>query len=241
VGVLWRWHRRFGLLAAFFLLVLAVTGIVLNHTAALALDKRFIDWPWLSAMYGDNSANLPAYALAGRWLSRAANGMVYLDDIAVAPCSGKLVGALSHDDLLYAGCADALLLLTRDGALVESVNASTGLPTPLQALGLVDGQVVLQSADNWWLADLERLVFDAPAPPGAAVSGQLVPARLPAVIRARIPAPQQWLTWERMLLDLHSGRLFGRLGVLWVDLMGVLLGCLALSGFAMWWLHRRRA
>ena len=59
-------------------------------------------------------------------------------------------------------------------------------------------------------------------------------------IRDEIPAPEAWLSWERVLLDVHSGRLFGRLGVLWVDLVGVLLGGLAMSGIAMWWLHRRR-
>ena len=60
VGLLWRWHRRLGLLAALFVLVVAVTGIVLNHTSGLALDRRFVDWSWLNAVYGDHSGELPA-------------------------------------------------------------------------------------------------------------------------------------------------------------------------------------
>ena len=44
----------------------------------------------------------------------------------------------------------------------------------------------------------------------------------------------------RLLLDVHSGRIFGRAGVLWVDVVGVLLGTLATSGTLMWLLHRRR-
>ena len=37
VGLLWRWHRRLGLLAALFVLLVASSGIVLNHTAGFGL------------------------------------------------------------------------------------------------------------------------------------------------------------------------------------------------------------
>ena len=74
VGILWRWHRRLGIFAAVFVVVLAASGIVLNHSSGLGLDRSFVDWPWLSKAYGDNSADLPAFNLGERWLSRAANG-----------------------------------------------------------------------------------------------------------------------------------------------------------------------
>jgi hypothetical protein len=239
VGVLWRWHRRLGVLAAVFALVLAGTGIALNHVSELGLDRRFVDWPWLSRAYGDTSADLPAFQLGAHWLSRAADGRIYLDTREVAPCSGKLVGALESGGLLYAACADELLVITGEGELVESLNHSTGLSTPLTAIGLAGSQLLLQAAGTWWLADLDRVDFSASAPGGAVIS-QLAPGRLPDAVRQGIPAPDAWLSWERLLLDLHSGRLFGRLGVLWVDLVGVLLASLAMSGIAMWWLHRRR-
>jgi len=240
VGLLWRWHRRLGVLAAFFVLVLSATGIVLNHTAELGLDRRFIDWPWVIKAYGDDSGNLPAFQLGEHWLTRAANGRVYFDAQEVAPCSGKLVGAVVAGELLYAGCAEELLLITDSGELVESVNASTGLPVPLQAVGLIESQIVVQAGGIWWLADLDLMDFSHRAPAGGAVIRQLVPDQLPDAMRAKIPVPDQWLNWERLLLDLHSGRVFGRVGVLWVDGVGVLLVGLAVSGIAMWWLHRRR-
>jgi hypothetical protein len=240
VGLLWHWHRRVGVLAAFFVLVLVITGIVLNHSTALGLDRNFVDWPWLSQAYGDDSSDQPAFQLGNRWLSRAANGHVYLDAREVTPCRGKLVGALTSGGMLLAGCAEELLIITDSGELVESVSASTGLPSPLQAIGLVDEQVTLQVDGDWWLADLDQMDFSHRAPAGGAVIRQLVPDRLPEDIRQNIPVPDQWLTWERLLLDLHSGRLFGRAGVLWVDGVGVLVGSLATSGTAMWFLHRRR-
>ena len=42
------------------------------------------------------------------------------------------------------------------------------------------------------------------------------------------------LTFERVLLDLHSGRIFGRAGPLVMDAAAVLFIALALTGFWMW-------
>lgn len=244
VGWLWRWHRRLGLLAALFALMLATTGIVLNHSSELGLDRQLVGSPLLRGVYGDNSAYLPAYKVGGNWLFRAANGRVYLDGLEVAPCRGQLVGALRADGLLYAACAEELLLLTQSGELVESVTASTGLPVAVTGAGLVEiepgeTRVAVQSGNSWWLADLEQMDFGETAAGGSFIR-QLAPGRLPATIRNSIPAQEDWLNWERLLLDLHSGRLFGLAGVLAVDAAGLLLGSLALSGVAMWWLHRRR-
>ena len=230
VGVLWRWHRRLGVLAALFVLMLSVTGIVLNHSSGLGLDRTFVDWPWLSRAYGDGSADLPAYQPGQNWVFRAANGLVYFNTTEVAPCSGHLVGALQAGELFIAACAEELLLITPDGELLEAVNTSAGLPVPVLGVGRVEADAVLQTGAGWWLADLDSIDFSEPAPAGV----------LPQVIRDDIPAQESWLSWERLLLDLHSGRLVGPLGVLLVDLIGVVLAILAMSGLAMWWLHRRR-
>jgi hypothetical protein len=239
VGLLWRWHRRLGVVAAAFVLMLSVTGIVLNHTPELGLDRRFIDWPWLIGAYGDGSADLPAFKPGAHWLYRAANGQVYFDATEVAPCNGELIGALQAGDMLIAACREEVLLITPAGELVETISASTGLAVPLRGVGLVDGDVFLQTADSWFLADLDRMDFSEPAPGGVLIQ-QLAPGVLPQAIRRDIPAQESWLTWERLLLDLHSGRVIGPIGVLIVDAIGVVLAVLAMSGLAMWWLHRRR-
>jgi len=76
VGYLWHWHRRVGVVVAIFAVLLAVTGIVLNHTAQLGLDRSFVPWPWLMKVYGDDSSDLPAFQLGDRWLTRASNDRV---------------------------------------------------------------------------------------------------------------------------------------------------------------------
>lgn len=239
IGLLWRWHRRTGVAICLFVLVLAATGVLLNHSTGLGLDGRFVHWQWLTRHYGDDSGDLRAFPVDGRWLSRAIDGRLYLDSAEVATCHGELVGVALVEPLLLAACEEELVLLTRSGELVESLTASTGLPVPLAGLGLFEGAVALRSSGQWVLADLDSLTFEQ-RPPAGSMIPQLTAGKLPADIQQNIPAPARWLTWERVLLDLHSGRILGGAGVWLVDGVGVLLICIAFSGVTMWWFHRRR-
>jgi len=239
VGTLWRWHRRLGLAAFVLLLMLAMTGIALNHSDRLGLDQQVVGARFVQKLYGVEPVAIPAYRLGERWLSRAPSGTVYLDAQPVAPCRGELVGAAELDGLLYAGCELEFLVITPAGQLVESFTPGTGLPERLSAVGLVGDSLALAAGGQWVLADFDRATFSAAVEPGAAVV-QIAPGALPEPLRSRIPQGLEWMTWERVLLDIHSGRLAGPFGVLLVDAAGVLLCLLAASGVFMWWLRRRR-
>jgi hypothetical protein len=238
VGFFWRWHRRIGLTAAILALVLAVTGIALNHSPDLSLDQRFVKGSWVYGLYGDDTQQLPAYRAGEHWLYRSAAGQVYLDSAELAPCQGELTGALELAGLFYIACTDELLLATSAGELVEAITASTGLPAPLSGIGVSSGQPLIQTGGRWLVADLDQLVFNQSAPQGAIIE-QLAPGHLPESLRQAMPHRDNWLTWERLLLDIHSGRLAGRAGVLLADFTGLMLCLLGFSGVAMWWLHRR--
>ena len=84
-----------------------------------------------------------------------------------------------------------------------------------------------------------RRVGDEVADPQSVVDSQ--PQAMPEAFGERLEQRSAWLNWERALLDFHSGRLFGRAGVWLVDIAGVLLCILALSGVTLWWLHRKRS
>ena len=46
------WHRRLGLSALALVIILAITGIMLNHTEELELDESFVSSSWLLNWYG---------------------------------------------------------------------------------------------------------------------------------------------------------------------------------------------
>jgi len=46
------WHRYLGLASALFVIILSITGILLNHTESLRLDERPVAQRWLLNIYG---------------------------------------------------------------------------------------------------------------------------------------------------------------------------------------------
>ncbi len=239
VSLLWRWHRRLGLAASAFVLFLALSGIALNHSSGLALDHTRVSSSLVYALYGVEPPAPRAYRAADYWVSQVAGEELYFDAQPVARCSGELVGALAQGDYLVLACAEEVLLFTADGELLESLGIGAGLPVPLQALGREAGGLLLKAGGQFYPFDPDLPDF-VPRPEAGDEVQLVQAAELPAELAGQLPGGLDWLTWERVLLDLHSGRLAGPLGVALVDALGVILCVLGLSGFAMWWLHRRR-
>lgn len=228
-----RWHRRLGVLAALFVIVLAFTGFALNHASALQLDRLVIRSPQVLSWYGiDLPERIDGFALNGRWLSRVADGL-FLDDRQVATCRSELVGAIAFDDQLAVACQRELLLFTAEGLLVDRIDPTYRLPVPVQALGLAQGRLVLRVRDR-----LLRVLPEAPEfiPLESDAVAWSRPEPLPgSLVETLAPfAAGDDLTLERLVLDLHSGRLLGIRGVWLMDAVAVAMVVLALTGLMAW-------
>lgn len=236
------WHRRVGLTAAPFVLLLVVTGVLLNRTDSLELGRRTVDSEWLLDWYGMDAGEDPvSFAAGDAWVSWLA-GRLYLDGAAVADNAGPLAGAIWREPAVVAATAEAVYLFTADGELIEKARP-VGVPQPVESLAAgPGGTIVLGAASGAWSSDLDLVEWRETAP-GAVSWARPEPA--PAAIADRIAESYRGagLPWERVLLDLHSGRLFGRFGSLVMDAAGVFLVLLAVSGAYNWlqvWRGRRR-
>lgn len=232
---LYIWHRYLGLLAALFILVLATTGILLNHTHDLGLDQRHIQAAWLLDAYGIRAPQPRSYAAGTHWIS-AVGQRVYFDEQEIAHDT-QLHGALFNGQLIAVVLDSAIVLFTPDGVHVENI------PTPapvVDAARTNNDELLIQTSTGWWQTDGRFLTWSAPDKDN--IRFALAPTVAPEHLQAAL---QQYyrgaaLSWERVLLDLHSGRLFGKLGRYLMDAAGVLLILLALSGFVVWWQRRRQ-
>ena len=74
-----RWHARIGFAAVLFFLILAVTGLALNHGSDLGLDGRFVHAEWLARWYGIKSEPPHHVFRSRRHVLAAANGRWLLD------------------------------------------------------------------------------------------------------------------------------------------------------------------
>ncbi|MGB1455957.1 PepSY-associated TM helix domain-containing protein [Spongiibacter marinus] len=229
-----RWHRRIGVLLAIFVVNLVVTGIAINHSSGLSLNERHVDQEWLLSLYGINAAEQRSFLVGDNYLSQAGDSGLYIGKQALLSCEGALLGAVALVSEIYALCEDRLLVFSQDAALLDDLSAAYGLPEGLQSLAEKNGRLYLRDRHRVYQYDPLSLQFTIADEPPATIwaKASTPPLELDNFLQQRHRGKGP--SWERVLLDLHSGRLFGDLGVWVVDIAAVALLLIALSGVWVW-------
>ena len=235
---LWRWHKRAGLAAAAILLLVTVTGILLNHTSELSLARKYVGQSWLLSFYGIPEPQLVTHKLRDSTITGDDKGQLYWGAEPLEVCRGALKGAARFDTGFIVACEQELLFFDERGRLVEKVSATYGLPTPVEQLGECDEHICIRTPRRMFELDIKALSFNPlmGVTPVWSETSSLKEASRQAIYAL---SRGQGLSWERVMLDLHSGRLFGTAGVWLVDIAAILLLFLALSGFVLWYQHMR--
>jgi hypothetical protein len=231
-----RWHRRLGVAAAALVAVVAVTGVLLNHADRFGLDRRNVSAQWLMAWYGMEAPAAPTgYATEDGWVTQVGDA-IHLDDLALAHGVDALKGAAAIAAGLVVATTDALMLFTADGRLVERLGEAA-LPGGIEAIGRApDGLLALRTPRGAFVADRSLLTWY----PATVPVRWVLPARLPPEPRALLARAHHGagLPWSRVLLDLHTGRIFGRWGPLAMDAAALGLLVIAATGLLHWFRHR---
>lgn len=235
------WHRTAGLFAAVFLLILTVTGLLLMQADDLGLDARYVSNDRMLDWYGIRPAPPPlTFAANNHWITQVGSRL-YFDSTFLLNLDAQLIGvALAADEILVATTSD-LLLLTADGNVAERLDETAGMPHTVTHIGTTpDGSIVLNSLDGQFIFDPTSARFRS-ADAKLRVRWQdpaLAPAEMIEVINRGYRGAG--LSLERIIIDLHTGRLLGALGVALVNVASLLLLVLICSGI-MLWLGRARA
>lgn len=233
------WHRRLGIASAILVVLVAATGILINHSNELKLDTAHVNQAWLLDHYGIKAPN-QIMVFATEPLLAASDNLLWLKDKPVLEAQGPLLGALAYGNHYVAIDDQHLYLLDQAGNLLEQQSRATGLPQDLSALALVpqgdSQQLWLNTASGSYLSDADLIDWQAAKPlapldwqtPLANETTSGVSQRLSLAARA------MHLNWERVLLDLHSGRIIGLPGTLMMDLVALSLIFMAISGLYLW-------
>ena len=230
-----RLHRSLGAGAAVFIIFMVLSGLAINHSNRLGLDHRHVSRPFLLDWYGLEGPELiHSFDTGGDWLSFAGS-QLYLNGSAIATIENG-VGAVSGSDMLIAAGSEELLLLDHEGNLIERIAWESPGAGSIESIGLLtDGRVAVHSANQVWIADAELL--DWQRANDVTVSPQWsLPDTAPGALRQTIAQHYrgEGPSLERVLLDFHSGRIFGSIGILIYDLLALAVGFLAISGLIFW-------
>jgi len=233
---LYLWHRYMGLSAALLVMILALTGIFLNHTEKFKLDSQFIENPWLLDWYDiEPPQRIISYVAKNNTVSLVED-QLYLNKQFISGHYDSLAGAIYFQDMIVVAIDKQLLLFTTEGELIERLIDINGQSLTLGAIGKIGDDLVIIQTDHTLLTDVDFNHWQSPS------TQQLANAQWSSPSGLSIEAQQQLthryraniLTLERIMLDLHSGRIMGNTGVLIMDAAAVILLLLSLSGIWIW-------
>lgn len=233
-----RWHRILGIVSVVIVLFTTATGLLLNHSERFDLAHRHPDSPLVDRLYGQGRAAAASFQTAQGWITQLGT-RIYFDGRFLAEHDSRLVGAAATDDVLLVAYDDLLVEYDHNQEVAETYGELDGIKPPIKRLGRAGDQFAIDSADGVRRFDPAASTF---AQAGADSQIEwLQPAALPQAIAARLTEAYrgEGVSWERLLLDFHSGRLFGIAGVLVVDLSAISLLILALTGAYMFFRFKR--
>lgn len=234
-----KWHRRIGIIAALFVIMLVVTGIMLNHTGSLGLDSSYVKNNLLLDLYEINPATPPAgFKVADHWISQVGE-RIYFNEHELSDNVERLIGAVALRDDIVVGFDGRLLLLTGDGQVIERLTGTQGVPAGMRAIGkTADEHLVIRGAHGDYQVNLDSLDWHEEKFIHAGWSEhEPLPAKLQGDLLQLYRGTG--LPLERVMLDLHSGRIAGSWGIYIVDAAAILFFILALSGIWMWFQRQK--
>ncbi len=229
-----KWHKRIGVTAALFVILLTATGIALNHTGRLALDQKFIGSTLLLDLYNISLPKNPvSFASENHRVSQLGDRL-YFDDLNLEERVEQLLGVVEINNSVVVALSEDLLLLDQNGELIEKLSGVEGVPAGMQRIGLSsENDLVVQGAHGEYLVDLDSLNWDEKKVFNTNWSeNSVIQEPLKTVLSKAYRG--KGLSVERVLLDLHSGRILGSFGVILVDAAAVLFLILAVTGVWMW-------
>jgi hypothetical protein len=231
------WHRRIGLAAIALVIILSITGILLNHTETFQLDETYVESSALLNWYGlEPEGSIISYKVNGHTISTW-DKTVFFDNQPLAQTTETLNGAVWAEQLIIAAFDTEIFLLTHEGELVERMPTSQSF-SGIQKLGLKYKRPVIETGDSlYYIADEHILDWDVIANADIEWSVKHEPGEI-QVDKLRQAFRGKGLSMERVVLDLHSGRIFGQYGIYLMDASAIALLWLSFSGLWVWWSRR---
>ncbi len=231
---LYIWHRYIGLASALFVVVLAATGLLLNHTEELGLDSIQVTSPALLDWYGVRAPRSIVVYRADQLTITGMEGNIFLEQGRLPNVEGPLRGVVEYAGLVVVAGVNQLLLLTPAGELVERLDTASGVPADILAIGVTgNGALAVRTAHGSYLTDDNFLDWTLREDVVADWATSTTPTE-----QQRRALERAWrgdgLPLERIMLDIHSGRILGSAGVYLMDGAAILFLLLAASGVWLW-------
>ena len=155
-----------------------------------------------------------------------------MNEVQLQNTDSGLVGVVQLNDFLVIAFHEQLTLITRNGEIIEHLRDAAGIPEGIQKIGMdqaLGKRLVARTPSGDFWTDEEMIKWHSFNSDAVAWSES---APLPSPIKDKLIAVYQGqgLPLERVILDLHSGRILGSWGVVLFDGIAVIIILLAITG-----------
>ena len=247
-----RIHRWLGLWATLFLVILSITGILLNYTEALKLDSTYVRNGFILKLYGMNPANQGAVYQSPQ---NPKDTIAYVADSLFfnGAFIGKTSTPIAHlrlKDFNVLFTDNEIYLISLDNQLIESIKENTLPYSKLKSIARInpegaESKTVLIAEEGHFIADAYWLTFkplmNKEAIEGSSEALLAHPKSDPTYIQSLMNDFQgEGVPLYRVLLDLHSGKLFSVPGQTIMNLSAISILVLIVSGLMSWRKRKRR-
>lgn len=226
-------HRWIGLLAAVWILQLAMTGLLLQQADNLSLHQRFVQSPWLLQWFG--------YGQKAQSFQHHGQIIYQVDDQLLINNQRQRIPQTIHfaarmNDLWVVATKQTIYAFNNDSELMWRLDDFDGLPTPIDNLH-VDGRLWIEHNNQWSQINGQLLIQPSAAPKtriNHAQQKQLSNDERRLVLPKTHP---KVLSFDKVLADIHAGYK----GSVWLNTVSALaLLYLSLSGIFLFFKTKRK-
>ena len=229
-------HRYIGLGICIFLVHLALTGIFLNHSIGLRLDKTFVTWPWLLNQYNLSVPEPVNIFTIGKNNFSTIDGEVFFNDKPIFLAEEELLGAIQNRDTFILASSSIITVISKEGYIINKDNI---LPFTIKNIGFYGDEVAINdSEDKIWSSESINGVWKLTENMTAQWSkeGSITPANQEKIRKYYVG---DGVSLEQIILDFHSGAIFQKAGKIFFDVISILLIILSFTGIWLWTIKRK--
>jgi hypothetical protein len=229
-------HRYIGLGICIFLVHLALTGIFLNHSIGLRLDKTFVTWPWLLNQYNLSVPEPVNIFTIGKNNFSTIDGEVFFNDKPIFLAEEELLGAIQNRDTFILASSSIITVISKEGYIINKDNI---LPFTIKNIGFYEDEVAINdSEDKIWSSESINGVWKLTENITAqwTKEGSITPANQEKIRKYYVG---DGVSLEQIILDFHSGAIFQKAGKIFFDVISILLIILSFTGIWLWTIKRK--
>ena len=229
-------HRYIGLGICIFLVHLAITGIFLNHSIGLRLDKTFITWPWLLNQYNLSVPEPANIFTIGKNNFSTIDGEVFFNDKPIFLAEEDLLGVSQNQDTFILASSSTITVISKEGYIINKENV---LPFTVKNIGINgDEVVIIDSEDKIWSSESINGVWELTENRTVqwSMEGSITPTNQEKIRKYFVG---DGVSLEQVILDFHSGAIFQKAGKLFFDIISILLIILSFTGIWLWTIKRK--